>query len=356
MKKVKAYAALSANVPLAPFEIERRGVLPSDVEIEILYCGVCHSDLHCARNEWNNSLYPMVPGHEILGRVKGVGKGVKKFRVGDLAMVGCLVDSCRTCHSCQEGLEQYCETGFTLTYNSPDPHLLGQPTHGGYSTHIVVDEEYTLQVPQKFQKEHLPRIAPLVCAGITTYSPLRYAGVGKGTKVGVVGLGGLGHMAIKIAVAMGAEVTLFTSSPGKVQDGKRLGAHQVVLSRDPKEVERLAGTFDFILDTVSASHDLNGYVKHLKRDGAMCLLGVPERPHPVLDFGEIIFKRKTLRGSIIGGIRETQEMLEFCAEHQIVADIELIRMEQINEAYERMLKSQVKYRFVIDMSSLKQGS
>lgn len=353
MMTTLGYAAQSATAPLAPFTFNRRQVNPHDVQIEILYCGICHSDIHCARNEWKNSIYPMVPGHEIVGVVKSVGKSVKTFRPGDFAMVGCLVDSCRTCPSCASGLEQYCEKGFTLTYNSPDPHSKGAVTYGGYSTQIVVDEKFTLQVPKKFKKEQLAALAPLVCAGITTYSPLRHWRVGKGTRVGVVGLGGLGHMAIKLAHAMGADVTLFTTSPNKIMDGKKLGAHHVILSNNKNEMEKSVGTFDFILNTIAASHNLDIYLEQLKRDGTMCLVGVPEHSHPSPNVGELIFKRKTLAGSLIGGIKETQEMLDFCAHHNITADIELIPIEKVNEAYERVLRSDVKYRFVIDITSLK---
>ena len=351
--KTQSYAAFSSNTQLVPFEFERRQLGPRDIHIDILYCGICHSDLHCARNEWKNTIYPIVPGHEIVGRIKSVGSGVKGFRVGDLAMVGCLVDSCRTCSSCRNGLEQYCEKGFTLTYNGPDPHTKYKVTYGGYSTQIVVDERFTLHVPKKFKEKQLAEIAPLVCAGITTYSPLRHWKIGKGSRVGVVGLGGLGHMAIKLARAMGAEVILFTTSPNKLNAGLKLGAHHVILSNQPEEMKKFTGTFDFILDTVSASHNLDFYLEHLKRDGTMCLLGVPETTHPSPTVDHLIFKRKKLAGSLIGGIQETQEMLDFCAHHNITADIELIPIEQINNAYERMLKSDVKYRFVIDIGSLK---
>ncbi len=321
--KTKSYAALFAKTPLVPFEFERRPMGAHDLHIEILFCGVCHSDLHSVRNEWGGGLFPMVPGHEIIGKVKHIGGAVTKFQVGELAMVGCLVDSCRTCPSCRDGLEQYCETGFVLTYNGLDPQNKGQVTYGGYSTQIIVDEKYTIKVPKKFKEEQAASIAPLVCAGITTYSPLRHWKVGKGDKVGIVGLGGLGHMAIKIARAMGAEVTLFTTSPDKVKEGKKLGAHSVVLSSQPEEMKKRANTFDFILDTVSVSHNLDVYLEQLKRDGTMCLVGLPEIPHPSPTVGLLIFKRKTLAGSLIGGIKETEEMLNFCADHQITADIEL---------------------------------
>lgn len=353
MKKTLAYAALSATTPLVPFSFVRREVGDHDVQIEILYCGVCHSDIHCARNEWKSSFYPMVPGHEIVGVVKKVGKAVRTFKLGDLAMVGCLVDSCRKCPSCAKGLEQYCEKGFILTYNSPDPKNPGEYTYGGYSTDIIVDEKYTLHVPKKFKKEQLAALAPLVCAGITTYSPLRHWKVGKGMRVGVVGLGGLGHMAIKLAHAMGAEVTLFTTSPSKVKDGKKLGADHVILSNQVEEMQKTLGTFDFILNTVSVSHNLDPYLEQLKRDGTLCVVGVPENSHPSPTVGNLIFKRRTLAGSLIGGLAETQEMLDFCADHNITAEIELIPIQKINEAYDRTIKNDVKYRFVIDLASLK---
>ena len=346
--KTRGYAAVSATTPLVPFPFERRAVESHDVRIEILYCGICHSDLHLA----SNSIFPIVPGHEILGIVKETGKAVKQFHPGDLAMVGCMVDSCRTCGSCKSGLEQYCEKGFTLTYNSPDIHNPGQVTYGGYSTQIVVDEKFTMKVPKKFTKQQLPSLAPLVCAGITTYSPLRYWKVGKGMRIGVVGLGGLGHMALKLAHAMGAEVTLFTTSQNKIKDGKKLGADEVVLTNREESMKKLANSFDFILNTVAAPHNLDPFIELLKRDATMCLVGLPAHPHPQLNVGNLIFKRKKLAGSLIGGIEETEEMLRFCADHQITADIELIEIQQINEAYERMLKNDVKYRFVIDIKSL----
>jgi len=348
MTKTLGYAAHSATAPLVPFDFERREPGPRDVQIEILYCGVCHSDLHTVRNEWQNSVYPVVPGHEIVGRVTAVGDAVAGFKVGDLAGVGCLVDSCGTCPDCRDGLEQYCP-GFTLTYNSPDPHT-GTLTYGGYSNRIVVDEHFVLRVSEKLD---LPAVAPLLCAGITTYSPLRQWRVGPGSKVGVVGLGGLGHMAVKLAHAMGAEVVLFTTSPGKADDARRLGADDVVLSKNPDEMKRHLGGLDFILDTVAAPHDLDAYLELLKRDGTLCLVGAPATPHPSPAVFNLIFKRRRLAGSLIGGLRETQEMLDFCAEHGIVSDIELIPIQQIDAAYERMLKSDVKYRFVIDMASLK---
>jgi uncharacterized zinc-type alcohol dehydrogenase-like protein len=321
------------------------------VQIEILYCGVCHSDLHTVRNEWEvvmTTTYPCVPGHEIVGRVVKAGSAVRKFKEGDLAAVGCLVDSCRVCASCRAGEEQFCENGPTFTYNSEDKQL-GGVTYGGYSDSVVVDEAFALKVSKDLD---LAGTAPLLCAGITTYSPLRHWKVSKGQKVGIVGLGGLGHMGVKFANAFGAHVVLFTTSPKKTEDALRLGAHEVVVSKNDAEMQKHAASFDFILDTVSGEHDLNAYIALLKRDGTMTLVGAPPTPTPVLGFG-LLFKRRQLAGSLIGGIRETQEMLDFCAEHGITSDIELIRIEQINEAYARLLKSDVKYRFVIDMASLK---
>ena len=346
-KTIAAYAAQSATSPLAPFSIQRRAPGPKDVEIEILYCGVCHSDLHTARNEWQNATYPVVPGHEIVGKVTRVGKDVKKFKEGDYAAVGCMVDSDRTCPACKEGLEQYCDN-FVATYNSPDKHLGGM-TYGGYSKQIVVDEHFVLRVPDT---KNLAGVAPLLCAGITTYSPLRHWKVGKGQKVGIVGLGGLGHMGLKLAHAMGAKVTLFTTSPGKAEDAKRLGADEVVISKDQSAMEKQANSFDFILDCVSAQHDINTYLNLLKRDGTLVQVGAPEQPLPVAVFS-LIFKRRNFAGSLIGGIAETQEMLDFCAKNGIVSDVEVIPIQKINEAYDRLLKSDVKYRFVIDMASLK---
>ena len=346
----RAYAAGSATAALAPVTIRRRAPGPRDVQIEILYCGVCHSDLHQVRNEWQNALpteYPCVPGHEIVGRVVKAGSAVKTIKEGDLAAVGCMVDSCRRCAHCREGLEQYCETLPTFTYNFPDKHL-GGVTYGGYSESIVVDEAFVLRVTDKLNPAG---VAPLLCAGITTYSPLRHWNVGKGQKVGVVGLGGLGHMGVKFASAFGADVVLFTSSPTKIADGLRLGAHEVVVSRNEAEMQKHAASFDFILDTVSAQHDMNAYLELLKRDGTLTLLGAPEKP-ATLGVFSLLFKRRRLAGSAIGGIRETQEMLDFCAERGITAEIELIRIQQINDAYERLLKSDVKYRFVIDMASM----
>jgi uncharacterized zinc-type alcohol dehydrogenase-like protein len=335
---------------MQPFSIERRAVRPTDVRIRILYCGVCHSDLHQVRNEWSGALptqYPCVPGHEIVGRVEEVGSAVTRFREGDLAGVGCLVDSCRTCASCREGMEQYCENVATFTYNSADPHL-GGVTYGGYSDSIVVDEAFTLRISERLD---LAAVAPLLCAGITTYSPLRHWQVGRGQKVGVVGLGGLGHMGVKFAHAFGAHVVLLTTSPGKQADGHRLGADEVVVSSNSGELAKHANSFDFLLDTVSAAHDVNTYLSLLKRDGTLAMVGAPEEPLATSAFS-LLFGRKRFAGSAIGGLRETQEMLDFCAEHGITADIELIRIQQINEAFSRLLKSDVKYRFVIDMASL----
>ncbi len=349
MIKTVGFAAQSATTPLSKFSFERRDPGPTDVQIDILYCGVCHSDLHTARNEWMNTLYPCVPGHEIVGRVVKVGKKVTKFKEGDVAAVGCLVDSCRACPSCQAGLEQYCDIGFVGTYNGEDKHLGGH-TFGGYSKTIVVDEAFTLCVPDQ---KNLAAVAPLLCAGITTYSPLRHWKVGKGQKVGVVGLGGLGHMGVKLANAMGSHVVLFTTSPSKVEDGKRLGAHEVVISKEAAQMEKHINSFDFILDTVSAQHDVNAYLNLIKTDGTMCGVGGVPEPLPVAAFS-LIFKRRNYAGSLIGGIPETQEMLNFCAERGIVSDIETIPIQKINEAYERMLRSDVKYRFVIDMASLGQ--
>ncbi|BBD80595.1 NAD(P)-dependent alcohol dehydrogenase [Aerosticca soli] len=350
MSKTLAYAAQSATQPLAPFSIDRREPGPHDVQIDILYCGVCHSDLHTARNEWKNTIYPCVPGHEIVGKVVAVGNHVTRFKVGDTVGVGCMVDSCRTCPSCREGLEQYCEKGFTGTYNGPRQEDGGN-TYGGYSERIVVDEQFVLRVNHT---ENLAAVAPLLCAGITTYSPLRHWGAGPGKKVGIVGLGGLGHMGVKLAHAMGAHVVLFTTSPGKEADAKRLGADEVVISKDADQMARHAGSIDLIVNTVAAPHNLDPYLNTLKRDGTMCLVGAPAEPHPSPTVFNLIFKRRALAGSLIGGIAETQEMLDFCAQHGIVSDIELIPIDYINTAYERMLKSDVKYRFVIDMATLKQ--
>lgn len=349
MSHAHGYAALSGDQALAPFSFERREPGPNDVRIDILYCGVCHSDLHTARNEWNNTLFPSVPGHEIVGRVSAVGSAVSAFKVGQIAGVGCIVDSCRHCASCADGEEQYCENGFTGTYNGS---IFGgsQNTYGGYSDQIVVDEKYVLGISH--DESQLAAVAPLLCAGITTYSPLSHWKVGPGQKVGVVGLGGLGHMAVKIAKAMGAEVVLFTTSANKRDDALRLGASEVVVSRDADQMAAQAGQLDFIINTVAAPHDLDALLATLKRDGTMVLVGAPATPHPSPNVFNLILKRRSLAGSLIGGIRETQEMLDFCARHGIVSDIEMIRMDEINQAYERMLKGDVKYRFVIDMATL----
>lgn len=348
MIKSKAYAAQSPSSPLTPFEIDRRPPGPEDVQIDILYCGVCHSDVHTARNEWANTVYPSVPGHEIVGRVVAVGDKVTGFKVGDLAGVGCMVDSCGHCHPCGEGEEQYCENGFTGTYNGP--LFGGENTYGGYSQTIVVKESFVLRI--QHDEKDLASVAPLLCAGITTYSPLRHWKAGPGKKVGIVGLGGLGHMGVKIAHAMGAHVVLFTTSPSKIEDGKRLGADEVCISTDPAQMAAHANQFDFILNTVAAPHKLDPFLQLLKLDGTMTLVGAPAEPHPSPGVFNLILKRRQLAGSLIGGIRETQEMLDFCAQHHIVSDIELIDMAYINTAYERMLKNDVKYRFVIDMANL----
>jgi alcohol dehydrogenase (NADP+) len=348
--KTKAYSAASATSPLGSSTIPRREPTEHDVQIEILFCGVCHSDLHAVRNEWSSvmpTVYPLVPGHEIVGRVTKVGTAVTKYKPGDLAAVGCLVDSDRTCPQCQAGLEQFCRH-MILTYNSPDKHL-GGVTYGGYSNSIVVDDRFVLRVPSNLK---LAGAAPLLCAGITTYSPMRHWGVTKGKKVGVVGLGGLGHMAVKFAHAFGAHVVVFTTSPNKKEDALRLGADEVVVSRNTDEMKKHAGSFDFILDAVSADHDINAYINLLSRDGNITLVGAPEKPLPVSAFG-LIMSRRSLSGSLIGGIAETQEMLDFCGKHSITSDVEVIPIQKVNEAYERLLKSDVKYRFSIDMASLK---
>jgi uncharacterized zinc-type alcohol dehydrogenase-like protein len=347
----KSYAAQSATVPLAPFSLDRRDPLPKDVEIDILYCGVCHSDIHQARDEWHNTIYPCVPGHEIVGRVVKTGAGVTKFQEGDLAAVGCMVDSCRTCPSCHRGLEQYCEKFPTFTFNGADKYT-GGPTWGGYSEKIVVDEAFVLRVSENVD---LAATAPLLCAGITTWSPLRHWKIGKGHKVGIVGLGGLGHMGVKFAHAFGAHVVLFTTSPGKAADAMKLGADEVVISKNEDEMQKHHASFDFILDCVSANHDINAYLRLLKLDGTLTLVGAPEHPLPVAAFN-LLLPRRNFAGSGIGGIAETQEMLDFCAEHGITSEIEMIGIHQVNDAYERLLKGDVKYRFVIDMATLKNPS
>jgi uncharacterized zinc-type alcohol dehydrogenase-like protein len=348
MTTAHGYAAQSAQTPLAPFIFERRAPRANDVAIDILHCGVCHSDLHQARSEWGGTLYPCVPGHEIVGRVTAIGAAVSKFAVGDLVGVGCMVDSCRQCASCLEGLEQYCEKGLVGTYNGPDADF--GHTFGGYSDHVVVREEFVLKV--RHDEKDLAAVAPLLCAGITTWSPLRHWNVGPGKKVGIVGIGGLGHMGVKLAHALGAHVVAFTTSESKRQDALDLGADEVVVSRNPDEMAAHGGSFDFILNTVAASHDLDPFIALLKRDGTMTLCGVPEHAHPSPNVGALIFGRKSIAGSLIGGIAETQEMLDFCAEHAILSEIEEIAMKDIDAAYDRMVKSDVKYRFVIDMATL----
>jgi alcohol dehydrogenase (NADP+) len=345
---IKAYSASSAKSPLAPTTIPRRDPGERDVQIEILFCGICHSDLHQIRNEWSGmpTVYPCVPGHEIVGRVTKVGSTVTKFKLGDLAAVGCLVDSDGNCPDCQAGLEQFCPH-MTLTYNSPDVHLGGM-TYGGHSDSIVVNEHFVLRVPSNL---NLAGVAPLLCAGITTYSPMRHWGVTKGKKVGVVGLGGLGHMAVKFADALGAHVVVFTTSPNKKEDALRLGADEVVVSRNPDEMKKHTDSFDFILDAVSAEHDINAYIQLLRRDGNITIVGLPDKPHAVSAL-TLLFKRRTLSGSLIGGIAETQEMLDFCGKHNITDDVEVIPIQKVNEAYDRLLRVDVKYRFSIDMASL----
>ncbi len=350
-RQASAYAATSATSPLGPFTVERRALRPSDVRIDILYTGVCHSDLHTARNEWGNTIYPVVPGHEIVGRVSAVGENVTNFREGDLAAVGCMVDSCQDCASCAEGLEQYCEKGLTLTYNSKEKD--GTVTCGGYSDSIVVTENFVLKVSDQLD---LKAVAPLLCAGITLYSPLRHWQAGPGMNVGIVGLGGLGHMGVKFAHAMGAKVTVITTSRGKEEDARRLGADSVLISKDATAMEKAANSFDLLINTIPVDHDLNPYVALLKRDATMVIVGAIEPITHDFATAQIVTKRRSIAGSLIGGIEETQEMLDYCAENNIVSDVEMIAMDQINEAYERMLKSDVKYRFVIDMASLKQGA
>ena len=347
MIEAKGYAAQTPETDLAPWNFERREPGEHDVQFDILYCGVCHSDLHQIKNDWFPGIFPMVPGHEIVGKVAKVGSHVKKYKVGDLVGVGCLVDSCRTCENCQDGLEQYCLNGSSQTYNGLEQDKK-TPTHGGYSNTIVVHEDFVLSISDKL---HLPAVAPLLCAGITTYSPLKYWKVGKGHKLAVVGLGGLGHMAVKFGVAFGAEVTVLSTSPAKEKDAKELGAHKFVVTKDEQQLKSVKGTFDFILDTVSAKHNINDYLGLLRTNGVMICVGVPSEPSPVAAFA-IIDGRKSLAGSGIGGLPETQEMLDYCAEHNIVSDIEMIDIKDITASYERMLKGDVKYRFVIDMATL----
>lgn len=348
MIDTQAYAAQSATSPLGPWNFQRREVGPHDVQIEILYCGVCHSDIHQVRDEWGGSVYPMVPGHEIVGRIVKTGDHVTKFKVGDLAGIGCFVDSCRECNPCRAGEEQYCEKGNASTYNGTEMDRK-TPTYGGYSTQIVTDEKYTLKISDKLPLEG---VAPLLCAGITTYSPLRHWKVGKGHKVGVLGLGGLGHMAVKLANSMGAEVTMLSTSPSKEADAKKLGAHHFALIKDKEQMKSLRNTFDFIINTVSAPHDYNQFLRLLTLNGVMICLGIPPEPSAVPAFN-LIMGRRSIAGSLIGGIRETQEMLDYCAEHNIVSDVEVIDIKDINTAYDRMMKGDVKYRFVIDIASLK---
>lgn len=351
MYKTKAYAAAGKTAPMACTSVPRRDPTDRDVQIEILYCGICHSDLHYARDEWHDvmpAVYPCVPGHEIVGRVAKVGSGVTKYKAGDLVGVGCLVDSDRSCPNCKAGLEQFCP-GQVLTYGGPDKHGTAPVTYGGYSASIVVDEHFVLRIPQNLNPAGA---APLLCAGITTYSPMRHWGVTKGKKVGVVGLGGLGHMGVKFAHAFGAHTVVFTTSPGKTEDAKRLGADEVVVSKNADEMKKHAGSFDFILDCVAAPHDVNAYINLLARDGNLTMVGAPDKPLPVAVFG-LIFQRRSFSGSPIGGLAETQEMLDFCGKHDITADVEVIPIQKVNEAYERMTKSDVKYRFSIDMASLK---
>ena len=347
MSSTRSYAAQSATSPLAPWTIKRRSPKPHDVQIDILYCGVCHSDLHTARNEWGGTMFPCVPGHEIVGKVSAVGTHVTKFKVGDVAGIGCLVDSCRECDNCKEGLEQYCSNGMVGTYNGQEKDGSGY-TLGGYSKSILAHDDFVLHISDKLPLE---AVAPLLCAGITTYSPLRHWKVGKGQKVGVLGLGGLGHMGVKLAVSMGAEVTMLSHSPSKAADAKRLGAHKFILTSDAEQAKSVTGYFDFILDTVSAEHDYNFYLGMLNISGVMVCVGAPPVPAKVSAFN-LIMGRKSLAGSLIGGLPETQEMLDYCAEHNIVSDVEVIKISEINEAYERMLKGDVRYRFVIDMASL----
>lgn len=350
MNQVKAFGATSAEADLEQLTIDRRELLDDDVRIEILYCGVCHSDLHTLRNDWKGSRYPVVPGHEIIGRVTAVGKNVSKVSEGSIVGVGCMVDSCKSCSACEDDLEQFCEKGAMFTYNSPDTHIGGH-TYGGYSEQIVVNKDFVITVPECLD----PRgAAPLLCAGITTYSPLAHWKVKKGDKVGVIGLGGLGHMGIKFAAAMGAHVVMITTSPSKGEDAKSLGAHEVLISTDKDQMKAHSNSFDFLLNTIPVKHDLNPYMRLLKRDTTMVLVGAIE-PLESLHGGSVIMGRKSIAGSLIGGIRETQEMMDFCGKHNITADVELIRMQEINEAYARMQKSDVKYRFVIDMQSLKEA-
>ncbi len=345
--KAKAYAALAANKALESYSIERREPGAHDVAIDIAFCGVCHSDIHTARNEWRGSIYPVIPGHEIVGKVTRIGSSVTKHKVGDIVGVGCMVDSCQKCHSCNDHFEQYCATGFTGTYNSKTPDSK-TPTYGGYSSHIVVKEDFVLRIGHR---ANLAAVAPLLCAGITTYSPLAHVGLKKGDKIAIVGLGGLGHMGVKIAASMGAEVTVISGSASKENDANRLGAQHFIHNNEPKALGKYAGHFDYVLDTVSFEHDINALVKTIKRDGTLIVVGVPENPL-ALEPIQLILGRRSILGSLIGGIKETQDMLDHCEKHNIVSDIELIKASQINEAYERIIAGKVKYRFVIDCSTL----
>ena len=350
MSQTLGYAAKSSTAPLEPLSFERRNLKESDILIDILFCGICHSDLHVVRNEWKNTIYPVIPGHEIVGRVQKVGSGVSLFQEGDLVGVGCIIGSCQSCDNCKENLEQYCDKGFTLVFNSQDPKD-GSVNYGGFSKQIVVDESVALKIPKEFKESELPSVAPLLCAGITTYSPLKNWKVGPGSRIGIVGLGGLGHMGVMLADAMGAHVTLFTTSSKKVEEGKSLGADEVVCSTDTARMDSYLGTLDFILNTAAASHDLNKYLRLLKRDGTMCLVGLPSSPHEVLGADSLINKRRSLAGSLIGSVKETQEMLDFCAKHHILARIELLPMDKVNEAFDRLIKKDVKYRFVLDVGN-----
>jgi uncharacterized zinc-type alcohol dehydrogenase-like protein len=352
MSQAKAYAARSATSPLAPFTFERRALRDNDVNIDILYCGVCHSDIHVAESDWGPSEYPVVPGHEIIGRVTEIGSRVSKYKVGDLVGVGCMVDSCQTCPSCQQNLEQYCDAGIKGTYGARDM-IDGSLNHGGYSDHIIVREEFVLSIPEALD---ISKAAPLLCAGITTYSPLRHNGVKAGDKVGVIGMGGLGHMGVKFAKALGAEVTIFTRSENKVSEAKQQGADHVIVSTDDAQMQAAASSFDYLLDTIPVQHDLNPYLNVLKVDGTHILVGLIEPIEPALHTANLILKRRVLTGSLIGGIAETQEVLDFCAEHNIECDAEMIKIQDINEAYQRMKKGDVKYRFIIDMKSLKEDA
>ena len=351
MITANAFAAFDQTAPLAPFTLERRDPGPRDVQFDVLYCGVCHSDVHTARSEWAGTTYPCVPGHEIIGRVTAVGRQVTAFSIGGLVAVGCMVDSCQACASCRAGLEQYCDTGdITFTYNSPDKRTPGKVTYGGYSTEMVVDERFCLNVPAF---HNLAAAAPLLCAGITTYSPLKHWGAGPSSRIGIVGLGGLGHMAVKLSHAFGAQTVLFTTSPRKADDARRLGADEVVVSTDQDAMLKQADSFDLIINTVSVPHDLDPFILLLKRDATLVLVGAPAEPHPSPGIMNLIFKRRRIAGSLIGGIRETQEMLDFCARHGVVSDVEVIPIQKINEAYDRMVRGDVKYRFVIDIASLR---